>query len=50
MERLKNQKQLTIEHLDQKKMVYFVQEYLVLLKITNVCVVNTNEWKFRGIL
>ena len=40
---LKNLKQLIIEHLDQKKMVYFVQEFLVQLKIMNVYVENINE-------
>jgi hypothetical protein len=43
MVKLKNQKQSTTELLDQKKMVCFVQEYLVQLKITNVFVVNTKE-------
>ena len=39
---IKNQKQLIIERLDLKKTVYFVQEYLVLLKITNAYVENIN--------
>ena len=43
MERLKNPKQLIIEHLDQKKMVCSVQEFLVLLKIMSVYVENTKE-------
>ena len=43
MEKLKSQKQLIIEHLDPKKMDYSVQEFSVQSKITNVCVVNTNE-------
>ena len=43
MEKLKNQKPLTIELLDQKKMVFFVQEFLDQLKIMSVCVENTNE-------
>ena len=41
--KLKNLKQLTIELSDLKKMVYFVQEYLVQLKIMNVCVENISE-------
>ena len=40
---IKNPKQLTIEHLDLKKMVYFVQEFSVQSKITNVCVENISE-------
>ena len=43
MEKSKNQKLLITELLDQKKMVYFVQEFLAQLKIMNVCVENTNE-------
>ena len=43
MGKLRNLRQLTIELLDLKKMVYFVQEYLVQLKIMSVCVENTNE-------
>ena len=43
MVKLKNLKQLTIEHLDQKKMVYSVQEFLDQLKIMNVCVANIKE-------
>ena len=43
MVKLKNPKQLTIEHLDQKKMVYFVHEFLDQLKIMNACVENTKE-------
>ena len=39
----KNPKQLITEHLDQKKMVYFVQEFLDQLKIMNVCVENIKE-------
>ena len=35
---IKNLKQLIIEHLDQKKMVYFVQEFSDPLKITSVYV------------
>ena len=40
---IKNQRQLTIEHSDQKKTVYSAPEYLVPSKITNVYVVNTKE-------
>ena len=36
MEKLKNLKQLITEHLNLKKMDYFVQEFLVQLKIMNV--------------
>ena len=43
MVKLKNLKQLTIEHLDQKKTVYFVQEFLDQSKITSVYVVNIKE-------
>ena len=43
MDKLKNQRQLITEPLDQKKMVFFVQEFLVLLKIMNVYVVNIKE-------
>ena len=43
MEKLQNQKLSTTEHLDQKKMVYFVQEYLDLSKITNAYVVSIKE-------
>ena len=43
MVKLKNLRQLTTEHLDRKKMVYSVQEFLDQLKITNVCVENTRE-------
>ena len=40
---IKNQKQLTIEHLDQKKMGYFAQESLDQLKIMNAYAVNIKE-------
>ena len=43
MVKLKNQKQLIIEHLDLKRMVYFVQEYLDRLKIMNAYVANIKE-------
>ena len=43
MVKLKNLKQLTTEHSDQKRMVYFVQEFLDQLKIMNVCAVNIKE-------
>ena len=43
MVKLKNQKQLTTELLGQKKMDYFVQEFLVQLKTMNVFAVNTKE-------
>ena len=43
MVKLKNQKLLIIEHLDQKRMVYFAQEYLDQLKTMNVYVENTKE-------
>ena len=43
MVKLKNQKQLIIELLDLKKMVYFVLEFLDLLKIMNVYAENINE-------
>ena len=36
----KNLKQLITEHLNLKKMDYFVAEYLDQLKIMNVCAVN----------
>ena len=40
---IKNLKQLITEHLDQKKMVYFVQEFLDQSKIMNVYVGNIKE-------
>ena len=40
---IKNQKQLITELSGLKKMVYFVQESLVLSKITNVFVANIKE-------
>ena len=40
---IKNQKQLTIEPLNPSEVVYFVQEYLVLLKIMSVFVENIKE-------
>ena len=40
---IKNQKQLIIELLDQRKTDYFALEYLVQLKIMNVYVVNIKE-------
>ena len=43
MVKLKNLKLLTTELLDLKKMVFSVQEFLVLLRIMNVCVVSTKE-------
>ena len=43
LEKLKNPKQLIIEHLNLKKMVYFVREYLAQLKIMNVFVENIKE-------
>ena len=43
MVKLKNLKQLTIEHLDQKKMVYSAQEFLDQLKIMNVYAENIRE-------
>ena len=43
MEKLRNQKLLTIELLGLKKMVYFAQEYLDPLKITSVYVANISE-------
>ena len=43
MAKLKNPKLLITELLDQKKMDYFVQEYLVPSKIMNVYVENINE-------
>ena len=43
MGKLKNPKQLIIGHLDQKRMVCFVREFLARLKIMNVCVENINE-------
>ena len=43
MEKLKNQKQLTTEHLDQNKMDCFVLEFLDRLKIMSVYVENINE-------
>jgi hypothetical protein len=43
MGKLKNQKLLTIELLDLKKMVFSVQEFLALLRIMNVCAVSTKE-------
>ena len=43
MEKLKNLKQSITEHLDQKKMVYFVLEFLDQLKIMNVYVENIKE-------
>ena len=39
---IKNLKQLIIEHLNLKEMDYFVQEFLVPLRIMNVCVENTS--------
>ena len=43
LEKLKNQRLLIIEPLSLKKTAYFVQEFLVLSKITNVYVENTKE-------
>ena len=43
MVKSKNQKQLITELLDQKKMDYFVQEFLVQSKIMNVYVENIRE-------
>ena len=43
MEKLKNLKQLITGLLDQKKMDYFVREYLVQSKIMNVYVENIKE-------
>ena len=40
---VKNQKRLTTEHLNQREMVFFVQKYLVLLKIMSVFVENIRE-------
>ena len=40
---IKNLKQLTTEHSDQKKMVYSAQEFSDLLRIMNVYVENIKE-------
>ena len=40
---IKNRKQSTIEPLDQKKMDFFVQEFLDQLKTTSVYAENTKE-------
>ena len=40
---IKSLKLLIIELLGQSVMVYFAQEFLVQLKIMNVCAVNTKE-------
>ena len=43
MEKLKNLKQLITELLDQKKMVFFVQEFLDPLKIMNAYAESIKE-------
>ena len=40
---IKKPETINYRTLDLKKMVYFVLEFLDQLKITNVCVENTNE-------
>ena len=47
MEKLQNQKLLTIVHKSLKLMDCFVKEFLVLQKIMNVIVVNIKRFVFK---